>query len=86
MGISPAATRNARRDVNAAFADPGVQGVFCLRGGYGSCRILPLLDYVAIRANPKTFLGYSDITAMHLAILVKSGLVTFHGSNAFERV
>ncbi len=69
-------------DINAAFADPGVQGVFCLRGGYGSCRILPLLDYAAIRANPKPFLGYSDITAMHLAILVKSGLVTFHGSNA----
>jgi muramoyltetrapeptide carboxypeptidase len=69
-------------DINAAFADPGVQGVFCLRGGYGSCRILPLLDYAAIRANPKAFLGYSDITAMHLAILVKSGLVTFHGSNA----
>ena len=69
-------------DINVAFADPEVKGVFCLRGGYGSCRILPLLDYAAIRANPKVFLGYSDITAMHLAILVKSGLVTFHGSNA----
>ncbi len=69
-------------DINAAFADPEVKGVFCLRGGYGSCRILPMLDYAAIRANPKVFLGYSDITAMHLAILVKSALVTFHGSNA----
>lgn len=69
-------------DINAAFTDPEVKGVFCLRGGYGSCRILPLLDYAAIRANPKPFLGYSDITAMHLAILAKSGLVTFHGSNA----
>jgi muramoyltetrapeptide carboxypeptidase len=69
-------------DINAAFADPDVKGVFCLRGGYGSCRILPLLDYAAMRANPKVFLGYSDITAMHLAILVKSRLVTFHGSNA----
>jgi muramoyltetrapeptide carboxypeptidase len=75
-------------DINTAFADPEVRGIFCLRGGYGSCRILPLLDYAAMRANPKIFLGYSDITAMHLAILVKSGLVTFHGSNAssaFER-
>jgi muramoyltetrapeptide carboxypeptidase len=69
-------------DINAAFADPEVRGIFCLRGGYGSCRILPLLDYAAIRANPKPFLGYSDITAMHLAILAKSRLVTFHGSNA----
>ena len=68
-------------DINALFADPEVRGIFALRGGYGSCRILPLLDYAAIRANPKPFIGYSDITAMHLAILVKSGLVTFHGSN-----
>jgi len=69
-------------DINAFFADPEVKGIFALRGGYGSCRILPLLDYAAIRANPKALVGYSDITAMHLAILVKSGLVTFHGSNA----
>jgi len=69
-------------DINSLFADPEVKGIFALRGGYGSCRILPLLDYAAIRANPKPFIGYSDITAMHLAILVKSGLVTFHGSNA----
>jgi muramoyltetrapeptide carboxypeptidase len=69
-------------DINALFADPKVRGIFALRGGYGSCRILPLLDYDMIRANPKPLVGYSDITAMHLAILVKSGLVTFHGSNA----
>ena len=69
-------------DINALFADPEVKGIFALRGGYGSCRILPLLDYAAIRANPKPFLGYSDITVMHLAILLKAGLVTFHGSNA----
>jgi len=69
-------------DINALFADPEVRAIFALRGGYGSCRILPLLDYAAIRANPKPFIGYSDITAMHLAILKMSGLVTFHGSNA----
>lgn len=69
-------------DINALFADPEVKGIFALRGGYGSCRILPLLNYEAIRANPKTFIGYSDITAMHNAILLKTGLVTFHGSNA----
>ena len=69
-------------DINALFADPEVKGIFALRGGYGSCRILPLLDYAAIAANPKPFIGYSDITAMHLAILEKTGLVTFHGSNA----
>ena len=69
-------------DVNSFFADPEVKGIFALRGGYGSCRILDLLDYATIRSNPKPFTGYSDITAMQLAILKKSGLVTFHGSNA----
>ncbi len=69
-------------DINALFADPEVKGIFALRGGYGSCRILPLLDYAAIQANPKPFVGYSDVTAMQLAILAKAGLVTFHGSNA----
>ena len=69
-------------DINAIFADPKVRGIFAIRGGYGSCRILPLLDYAAIRTNPKPFIGYSDLTAVHLAILKKTGLVTFHGSNA----
>ncbi|MCE0498330.1 MAG: LD-carboxypeptidase [Methylacidiphilales bacterium] len=69
-------------DINELFTDPKVKGIFALRGGYGSCRILPLLDYAAIRANPKPFIGYSDITAMQLAILARAGVVTFHGSNA----
>jgi len=69
-------------DINALFADPEVRGIFALRGGYGSCRILPLLDYAVIRANPKPFVGYSDVTAMHLAILVKGGWMTFNGSTA----
>jgi len=71
-------------DINAMFADPEVKAVFALRGGYGSCRILPLIDYAAVRANPKPFLGYSDITALHHALLVKAGLVTYHGPNANE--
>lgn len=66
-------------DVNAMFADPGVQAVFAIRGGYGSAQILPELDYDLIRRNPKIFVGFSDITAMHLAIHQKTGLVTFHG-------
>jgi muramoyltetrapeptide carboxypeptidase len=71
-------------DLHAMFADPGVKAVFALRGGYGSCRILPLVDYELIRANPKPFVGYSDITALHQAILVQAGLVTYHGPNANE--
>jgi muramoyltetrapeptide carboxypeptidase len=71
-------------DLNAMFTDPGVKAIFALRGGYGSCRILPLIDYAAARANPKPFVGYSDITALHHALLVKAGLVTYHGPNANE--
>jgi muramoyltetrapeptide carboxypeptidase len=68
-------------DLNAAFADPEVRAVICLRGGSGAARVLPLLDYDAIRVNPKVLLGYSDITALHNAILARTGLVTFHGPN-----
>ena len=66
-------------DLNAMFADDEVKAVICLRGGSGAARLLPLLDYEAIRANPKVLLGYSDITALHCGIHAKTGLVTFHG-------
>ncbi len=66
-------------DLNAMFADRTVKAIVCVRGGWGAARILPLLDYAAIRANPKILLGYSDITALHNALLAKAGLVTFHG-------
>lgn len=66
-------------DLHAMFADPAVKGVFCVRGGYASGQLLDRIDYNLIRKNPKVFIGYSDITAMHLAIHRKTGLVTFHG-------
>ncbi len=66
-------------DLNNAFRDKNVKAIVCSRGGYGSPRILDRLDYAAIRRNPKIFVGYSDITALHLAILKKTGLVTFTG-------
>ena len=66
-------------DLHAMFRDPEVKAVFAIRGGYGSEQILDGIDYQLIRRNPKVFLGYSDITAMHLAIQKRAGLVTFHG-------
>lgn len=66
-------------DLNAMFADDEVAAVVCVRGGSGAARLLPLLDYDAIRAHPKVLLGYSDITALHCAIHARTGLVTFHG-------
>jgi muramoyltetrapeptide carboxypeptidase len=66
-------------DINRAFADKSVAAVHAIRGGWGSARLLPLLDYDNIRRNPKVLIGYSDITALHLAIQAKTGLVTYHG-------
>lgn len=65
--------------VNGMFRDDTVDAILCVRGGYGATRILPLLDYDVIRANPKVFSGYSDITALHSALMARTGLITFHG-------
>jgi len=70
------------RDINAMFADEQVDAIVCTRGGYGTMRMLDMLDYETIRRNPKIFVGFSDITALHVAFLEKCGLVTFHGPMA----
>ena len=67
------------RDLHAAFADPEIDAIFCLRGGYGTPRLLDSVDFALLAANPKPFVGYSDITALHLAISRYAGFVTFHG-------
>lgn len=66
-------------DLHAMFRDPSVDAIFAIRGGYGSAHLLDSIDYDLIARNPKIFLGYSDITALHLAIHQKTGLMTFHG-------
>ena len=71
-------------DFHAMFADPEVAGVFCVGGGYGAERLLDRIDYALVRRNPKVFLGYSDITALHLALGSRAGLVTFHGPVALS--
>ena len=70
------------RDINAMFADNEVDAIICLRGGYGATRILDLLDYDLIRRNPKIFMGFSDVTALHIAFQEKCDLVTIHGPMA----
>lgn len=67
-------------DIHTMFADPGIQGIVCVRGGNGASRLLKDIDYDLIRRNPKVVLGYSDITALHLAFFAKTGLVGFHGA------
>jgi len=71
--------RQRADDINAMFADPEVQAIFCTRGGYGTPRLLHLIDYDVIVAAPKILVGYSDITALQMAILAKASLITFSG-------
>ncbi|MCX6358078.1 MAG: LD-carboxypeptidase [Candidatus Aureabacteria bacterium] len=66
-------------EIEELFADPGVRAVFCARGGYGSQRLLPLLDSSLIRRHPKLFVGYSDITALHCYFNGVCGMATVHG-------
>lgn len=69
-------------DINAMYADDAVRAVFAVRGGWGCARILPHLDYGVIRRNPKLLIGFSDITALHLAFAARAGFTTIHGPNA----
>jgi muramoyltetrapeptide carboxypeptidase len=61
-----------------AFLDPEVDAIFPGTGGYGTMRILDRLDYEQIRRHPKMMVGFSDITALHAALNVRAGLITFH--------
>lgn len=78
-GFLAGSDRERAADLMRMFADPQVKAIVCVRGGYGTARLLSLLDYRAIRARPKIFVGYSDITSLHCAFLKKSNLVSFHG-------
>jgi muramoyltetrapeptide carboxypeptidase len=66
-------------DLHEAFADPSVAGILTVLGGYSSNELLPYLDWDLIRANPKIFCGFSDITALQNAVLARTGLVTYSG-------
>jgi muramoyltetrapeptide carboxypeptidase len=80
-GYLAGADKDRAADVNAMFADASVNAILCVRGGWGCARILPLLDYEMIQANPKPLMGYSDITALHMALQAKTGMMSFHGPN-----
>ena len=67
------------KDFEDMFLDDEVDAIFCIRGGYGTPRILNLINYEIIKNNPKPFIGFSDITALHTAFNQKCNLVTFHG-------
>jgi muramoyltetrapeptide carboxypeptidase len=79
FGFLAGTDRERASDLMSMFTDRTVRGILCVRGGYGTARLLPLLDYGVIRRHAKIFVGYSDITSLHFALLKKAGLVSFHG-------
>lgn len=70
------------QDIMDMFLDKDVDMILCMRGGYGSMRTLPYLDFNVIKSNPKIFVGFSDITAYLNSFYSKTGLITFHGPMA----
>ena len=78
LGFIAGTDRERATDLMTMFADKSVKGIICLRGGYGSSRILDRLDYKIIRRNPKILSGYSDITSLHFALIKMSGLACIH--------
>ncbi|MBO7251764.1 MAG: LD-carboxypeptidase [Oscillospiraceae bacterium] len=77
-GYMAATDAQRAKEINEAFADPTIDGIWCIRGGYGCHRILPLLDLDKIAQNPKWFGGYSDVTALHTAFNQICGFETYH--------
>lgn len=69
-------------DLHHAFSDPDINGIWCTRGGSTAWQLLPLLDEELIAANPKPFIGFSDITTLHMMFQQRCGFVTYHGPNA----
>jgi muramoyltetrapeptide carboxypeptidase len=84
LGYLAGHDRDRLNDLNRALRDPKIDGIWCLRGGYGILRILDAVDYDALSRLPKVIIGYSDVTALHAAVQRRCSLVTFHGPTARE--
>jgi muramoyltetrapeptide carboxypeptidase len=69
-------------DLHALLRDPDIRGIVCLQGGYGTPRLIPLLDEAAFRANRRILCGYSDITTLHLAQQVWGNVISFYSNGA----
>lgn len=81
LGYFSASDENRAKELMSLITDPEINGIFTIRGGWGCARIVDLLDYDLIKANPKVIMGFSDLTTLLNAISSRTGLVTFHGPN-----
>lgn len=80
-GYLAGSDRDRASDINALFADDSIAALLPIQGGWGSARVLPLLDYDRIRRSPKILVGFSDLTSLLVGIHAQTGLITFHGPN-----
>ena len=71
-------------ELHRFFADPKIKLILCARGGYGAIRLISRIDYNLIKANPKPFCGYSDVTALLLMIYKRAGLITYHSPMVYD--
>lgn len=76
-GYFAASDAQRAADLRDAFTDPSIDGVICIRGGYGAGRLLPMLDWAAFARHPKPLFGYSDVTALHIALNQNAGMVSY---------
>ena len=77
-GYLSASDKDRAADFNAMAADRQIRAILAIRGGWGCARMLPFVDFGLMRTNPKLVIGYSDITALHMAIQAKAGIVSLH--------
>ncbi len=84
LGYLAGAEAERAEDLIYAFTNPDVSAVICIRGGFGSSRLLPWLPFSALQKSPKIFMGYSDATCLHLALWARTRQVTFHGPNLID--
>ncbi len=82
LGYLAGSDEERLQDINAALASDEIDAIWCVRGGYGSMRLLASLDYEALSRRPKPVIGFSDITALHSAIHSQCGIITFHAPTA----
>ena len=83
-GYLAGSDRQRAEEIRQMFLDPEIDGILCVRGGYGAGRVVEYLDLPAIQRHPKVFIGYSDVTALHLLLNQRCNFLTFHGPMALS--
>lgn len=85
-GYTAGSAKERAKDINTFFKDDEVKAIISFIGGNHSNQLLEYIDFDLIRKNPKIFIGYSDVTVLHLSLLTKANLTTFYGPSALNQL